>query len=261
MSELLDKLETELPKLTLNKLTPFFERTTATKKQDGSIVTEADITMQLAVRDMLKDLTPDIPLLGEEMTANEQQQILDSGSSFWCLDPLDGTNNFHHGMPLYAVSLALMQPDGAQIGLIFDPVRNESFSAEQGGGLRINGQNFRPHLQVHNMKECLASVDFKRLTPEARQKFMRNMPFKSQRNIGTCALEWAWLAAGRIQLLLHGGEKLWDYAAGTLLVSEAGGNSCSFDKKPVYNQTLEPRPVVAAANASLQQQWMGFLEI
>jgi myo-inositol-1(or 4)-monophosphatase len=111
------------------------------------------------------------------------------------------------------------------------------------------------------MKECLACIDFKRLDKQARLKFLEKMPFKSQRNIGTCALEWAWLAAGRIQLLLHGGEKLWDYAAGTLLVSEAGGSSCSFDREPIYNQSLDPRPVVAAANASLQQQWIEFLDI
>lgn len=261
MSELLDRLETELPKLSLNKLTPFFERTTATQKQDGSIVTEADIAMQLAVQDMLRELTPAIPLLGEEMSASEQQQILDSGGSFWCLDPLDGTNNFHHGMPLYAVSLALMQQDSAQIGLVFDPVRNECFSAESGSGLRINSQKALLPQHPELMNECLASVDFKRLEQSARLKFMHNMPFKSQRNIGTCALEWAWLAAGRIQLLLHGGEKLWDYAAGTLLVSEAGGISCSFDQKPVYNQSLDSRPVVASASQSLQQQWVGFLGI
>ena len=85
------------------------------------------------------------------------------------------------------------------------------------------------------------------------------MPFKSQRNIGSCALEWAWVAAGRIHLLLHGGEKIWDYAAGTLLLEEAGGLSSDFDGQPIFNHSLSPRPVVAAVSPGLYRLWLNQL--
>lgn len=84
---------------------------------------------------------------------------------------------------------------------------------------------------------------------------VQETPYKSQRNIGTCALEWAWLAAGRANLLLHGGESIWDYAAGALLLDEAGGKSETLDAEPVFKQTLESRSVIAASNPELIEQW------
>ena len=141
------------------------------------------------------------------------------------------------------------------MGLVFDPDKNEIFSACKGLGLRVNRQTAVRSRQPASLTKCLASVDFKRLKPKVRNHLVEKMPFKSQRNIGTCALEWAWLAAGRTQLLLHGGEKMWDYAAGSLLLTEAGGMSCSFDLKPVFNRQLGPRSVIAASTPSLHRQW------
>lgn len=237
-------------------LNPLFGETRAETKADGSIVTQADRSMQAQLRQALQAIAPDVVLLGEEMTVDEQHSVLQSDSAYWCLDPVDGTNNFHHGVPLYSVSLALVINRRVELGLVYDPVRQECFSALRGHGLMINGKPVATADDVpQSLGKTLACVDFKRLDIERRQQLVARMPFKSQRNIGSCALEWAWVAAGRIHLLLHGGEKIWDYAAGTLLVEEAGGVSSDFEGEAIFNHSLSPRPVVAAVNAGLYRQW------
>lgn len=240
-------------------LDDYFLRTTAEFKTDGSIVTEADLKMQHNLTEALQQLAPGIDMLGEEMTVEEQQQIINSGASYWCLDPLDGTNNFHHGVPLFAVSLGLVVDRALHLGIVYDPVRKELFSALQGHGLMVNGSVYQMPAQPELLNQCLASIDFKRLNDDMKARLIENMPVKSQRNIGTCALEWAWLACGRTQLLLHGGEKLWDYAAGALLLSESKGLSCTDSHEPVFNNDLSNRPVLAASSAGLHKKWLDFL--
>ena len=256
---MLDQLEALVSDTAMRVFNRYFLHTTAEFKTDGSIVTEADQEMQKVLSAELAQLDPDILMLGEEMTTEQQAEVIASEHPYWCLDPLDGTNNFHHGVPLFAVSLALIENRQVSVGLVYDPVRQECFSAAKNSGLRINGQKNPSLPQPAALKQCLASVDFKRLQTPVKQRLLEQMPFKSQRNIGTCALEWAWLAAGRTQLLLHGGEKLWDYAAGTLLLEEAGGQSCTLDRLPIFNHTLESRSVVAASQPELHQLWKSFL--
>lgn len=257
--KLLEQLENLIPDASDNILEPLFRQTTAQTKSDGSIVTEADMAMQESLTGLLKTIDEDIVMLGEEMSADQQAAIIHSDKAYWCLDPVDGTNNFHHGVPLFAVSLALVMEGEVQIGLVYDPVRRELFSASAESELRINGQTVIRPQQPEQMNRCLASVDFKRLNADMKLRLFKEMPFKSQRNIGTCALEWAWLAAGRTQMLLHGGEKLWDYAAGTLLLRQGGGFSCTDQGDAVFNNTLQPRPVIAASYRNLHQQWYQFL--
>lgn len=257
--KLLEQLESLIPRVSDDILQPLFRQTTAKTKADGSIVTEADMAMQDSLTHLLKTLDTDVVMLGEEMSADQQADIVNSGAAFWCLDPVDGTNNFHHGVPLFAVSLALIADAQVQLGVVYDPVRRELFSATTGSGLRLNGNAALKPEQPQQMNRCLASVDFKRLNSPMKQRLLEQMPFKSQRNIGTCALEWAWLAAGRTQLLLHGGEKLWDYAAGILLLQQGGGISCSADGEAIFNNTLQPRPVIAASEPELHRQWYQFL--
>ncbi len=257
--DLLQQLEIRVAEIAQQILGKYFNHTHASIKNDGSIVTEADTAMQRALQTELAELAPGVALLGEEMTPQQQAEIISSATSYWCLDPLDGTNNFHHGVPLFAVSLALIEQGALSLALVYDPIRKECFSATRDSGLRINGVEAPPIEQPETLKQCLASVDFKRLSRDRRLRLCQSMPFKSQRNIGTCALEWAWLAAGRCQLLLHGGEKFWDYAAGSLLLQQAGGVSSSDGDQPVFNHTLEARPVIAASNPALYQQWLDYL--
>lgn len=236
-------------------LLSFYAQSTASYKADGSIVTEADIEMQKAMDMALKQHYPDILLLSEELTEPEQLHVLNSNQNYWCLDPVDGTNNYHFTLPLFSVSLALISQNEIVLAIIYDPMRDEFFSAIKGQGMWINNHKIKRPEQPASLKQSIAFVDFKRLSNPVKQSLVLQPPYKSQRNVGSCALEWAWLAAGRVQLLLHGKEKYWDYAAGVLLNEEAGGHSQTLEAEIVFNRSLDARSVVAASTVELFDQW------
>ncbi|MGD8642085.1 MAG: inositol monophosphatase family protein [Gammaproteobacteria bacterium] len=231
-------------------------------KRDGSVVTEADSAMQNRLASLLQEKWPEIAFLGEEMSPDEQQQMVRS-NAVWCLDPLDGTSNFASGIPFFAVSLALIENQKQTLGLIYDPVRDECFTAIKGEGCRLNGDPLSTrniHTRLTELKQMIAVVDLKRLRGPVLTSLVVEHPFRSQRNFGSCALEWCWLAAGRFQLYIHGGQKLWDYAAGTLILEEAGGAVSTLSGEEVFTAALEPRPVVAAYNPSAHEQWLAWIE-
>jgi myo-inositol-1(or 4)-monophosphatase len=229
-------------------------------KSDGSLVTEADLAMNRRLRDKLAHLYPDIGFLSEEMPVDQQESALsDPSVAFWCLDPLDGTTNFVAGVPLFAVSLALLQGGEALFGIICDPSRDECFSAEKGKGAFLNESRLVSKPTSLALKHAVAVVDFKRLSAELKSRLLRDAPYASQRNFGSCALEWGWIAAGRGHVCLHGGQKLWDYAAGTLLLAEAGGCSATLEGEAVFNPTGGPRSVVSSSSADLFAAWSGWL--
>ena len=233
----------------------FFRKSNAVFKQDGSIVTNADIAMQDALAIALDEAFPDVAMLSEELSTQQQEAAMTSGRDYWCLDPLDGTTNYQATMPLFSVSLALVSEGQVVLAVIYDPMRKEFFSAIKDKGFWINNTRTERPTQPSRLSSSVAFVDFKRLSNDLRINLVDQSPYKSQRNIGSCALEWAWLAAGRAQLLIHGSEKLWDYAAGCLLLSEAGGVSETHNGEPVFVESLETRSVVAASNVELFAQW------
>ncbi len=236
-------------------LMPYFQKTKALKKNDGSIVTQADLEVQTKITEALALHFPDVLMLGEEMSESDQQQILDSDQAYWCLDPLDGTNNFLHRMLLFSISFALISQQQLKLALVYDPIRKECFSALQGGGLRLNHQLHQMPPQADRLRDSLAFIDLKRLNSDLTANIINNKPYKSQRNIGSCALEWAWLATGRAQLLLHGGEKYWDYAGGVLLLQEAGGRCLTHEGEKVFNNSIRPRSIIAASTLGLFDLW------
>jgi myo-inositol-1(or 4)-monophosphatase len=240
---------------TEKNLPVYYTRSTADHKSDGSIVTEADLLMQRALTAALAVPYPDVQMLGEEISAVVQQEVLRDAADFWCLDPVDGTTNFHATMPLFSVSLALISGGKVVLGVVYDPCRQEFFGAIRDQGMWINAEPVMRPRQPEHLAECIAFVDFKRLGKRIGRSLVEQTPYKSQRNIGTCALEWAWLAAGRANLLVHGSEHIWDYAAGVLLNREAGGVSETFEGEPVYRQSLKPRSVIAASNPELFALW------
>ncbi len=226
-----------------------------TTKADGSPVTPVDLAVQERIRHELSSRWPAIGFLSEEMSHAEQQAAMDSEEFYWCLDPLDGTTNFVAGVPLFAVSLALLSAAGSVLGVIYDPVRKELFSARRGHGASFNGQALHCIAPVTDLHSCIAAVDYKRLPSKLRCRLAASAPFRSQRNIGTVALEWCWLAAGRFQLYLHGGQKLWDYAAGELIFREAGGIAQTLEGEELYTGRLVSRSAIAAGNRRLFQLW------
>ena len=239
----------------VHSLAVYYACSTADYKADGSIVTEADLAMQQAMTTALAKRYPQVCMLGEEISVDEQTRVIEGEQDYWCLDPVDGTTNFHATVPLFSVSLGLISNGEIVLGLVYDPNRDECFGAVQGQGFWINGDSVSRPDQPEKLGNCIAFIDFKRLSAATSSSLVQDTPYKSQRNIGTCALEWAWLAAGRVNLLLHGRERIWDYAAGVLLTEEAGGRCETFDAEPVFRQTLTPRSVIAASNPDLFGQW------
>lgn len=238
------------------QLLPRFTRVGATLKTDGSIVTEADLACQRSIVAALVARWPQIPVLGEEMEPLQQQRLLDGAAEgLWCLDPLDGTSNFAAGIPYFALALAYIRRGQVQLGLVYDPVRDECYSAEHGQGAWLNGASLCSRATGLTLERCVAMVDFKRLAPALATRLVCAPPYASQRNFGSSALDWCMLAAGRGQLYLHGRQNLWDYAAGSLILAEAGGRAETLQGEPVVNVSLQPRSVVATLDPALFGPW------
>jgi len=222
-------------------------------KADGSLVTVTDTACQSFIQQRLLQMDAGIGFLGEEMTVSEQKTCLEAGGRYWCLDPLDGTTNFSGGFPAFGISLALIDDGRPVLGCIHDPMRRETFAAKCGQGAWLNGERIRAS-ETTAMKESVGFIDFKRLSAEVAMRLASKPTYRSQRNIGSCALEWGWLAAGRAQFILHGGQKLWDYAAGLLIAEEAGCVVSDFaEKHPFYRHQLKSS-ITAACNKSMHEQ-------
>jgi len=261
-SEPLQSLLPQLREIAREELLARFQgRLTVSEKADGSLVTSADHAVDARLRETIVRLFPDLAVLSEEQGRAEQEAVLRSGLDFWLVDPLDGTTNFTGGLPFFAVSVALVRNGKVQFGATYDPVRDELFSARRSGGLLLNGQQPPDRRRaVAQLGECTALIDFKRLPAVLASAIAADAPYRSQRNLGACALEWAWLAAGRADLYLHGGQALWDCAAGSLMVSEAGGHATDLDGGPVFRRSLAKPSAVAASSRTLHERWLRWLD-
>ncbi len=229
------------------------------RKRDGTLVTDADLAVQVRLTEKLAESWPEIPLMGEEMTEAEQQAVAES-DCYWCVDPLDGTTNYSSGLPFFALSLALVVGGESVVGIVYDPVRHECFRAERGKGAWLNDELLRLHEGPGSLKECIAIVDLKRLTPALANRLANEPPYRSQRCFGAIALEWCWLAAGRAHLNLHGGQKLWDYAAGRLIFAEAGGVFCCDSTPQEPRLGLKVLPAMGAVDKPLFTLWQEWLK-
>ena len=232
-------------------------------KADGSWVTAVDLAVQQAMREWLGSAFPRIGFLGEEMSAEEQaaawQTCVAGDALLWVVDPLDGTSNFRAGFPVFSLTLALFAQGRVIAGLVFDPLRDELFHAQLGQGAYLNDTllNTAQHPELP-LSRCLAAVDFKRLPKPLAARLAAEPPFASQRSIGSVALDWCWLATGRVQVYLHGKQSLWDYAAGQLIAYEAGARSATLAGEPDAPDaaaTLTPRSALAALSAPLLDEW------
>ncbi|MFQ5642576.1 MAG: inositol monophosphatase family protein [Thiogranum sp.] len=244
------------------ELPPRFCCRTGSRKSDGSLVTEADVVTQAALVEALRGIWPDIDVLGEEMEETAQQQALQqAGSGVWCIDPLDGTSNFAIGVPYYSVSVALLRNHEVEMGVVYDPSRKECFAAARGHGAWLNEAPLKLQHLSTPLSEGMALIDLKRLGADLASRLAAHPPYRSQRSFGSVALDWCWLAAGRCHVYLHGRQKLWDYAAGCLILAEAGGSAVTLDGEAVFKPTLEPRSAAAALDQDIFTQWKTWLGI
>ncbi len=241
---------------------PLFENITASVKDDGSLVTEADLAVQQALYLKLKQHWPEYGFFSEELPKIEQAAFFSGqDNGFWCLDPLDGTTNFSTGLPYFAISLALIVNHKTVFGLVYDPVRKENFTALKKHGAFLNKTPIVSKTAPPALDQCVANIDFKRLAEPLKLQLVTSPAYRSQRSFGAAALDWCWMAAGRCQLFLHGKQMLWDYAAGCLIAHEAGCVSSTLQGEPVFKLSLDERQVAAAVNKELFSQWFEYIKL
>jgi myo-inositol-1(or 4)-monophosphatase len=243
------------------ELLPRFTKVERGEKADGSVITEADLACQQRIAKQLMQYWPETVFLGEEMTTEQQTELLKSKQPIWCLDPLDGTSNFAAGIPYFSVSLALIQNSQVILGIVYDPMRGEFFAAEQNQGASRNGEPLARINTGLSLKQSTAIIDFKRLSPELAGKIVRETPYSSQRSFGSVALDWCWLSMGRGHVYLHGRSNIWDYAAGQFIFNQMGGRSCTLDGEAIFINALTARSSVAAVDAKLFEEWTRWIGI
>ena len=230
------------------------------RKADGSFITQADLSMQQQIIKLLQQYFPHIAVLGEEMTQQEQLAIVQQPQAFWCLDPIDGTSNYSTGLPYFAVSLALIEKGKTLWGMVYDPCRDECFTAAQNQGAFLNGKSLVLDNTLTSLKQALALIDFKKMDNKLATSLITQQPWASQRSLGSIALDWCWLAADRCQIYFHSRHSLWDFAAATLIFREAGGYYATLKGKELDFFSLKKQVVIAAVNKTLFDCWQNYLQ-
>jgi myo-inositol-1(or 4)-monophosphatase len=191
-------------------------------KSTIDLVTEADQAAEDLIADRLRALCPEHDLLCEEGSVG-----LSVGASYrWVVDPLDGTTNFAHGLPTFAVSIALEDAGVPVVGVVYDPMRDELFLARQGAGATLNGSPIRVSAVDHLIASILVtgfSYDFERRGQQAEvwRDFLTRV--QAIRQTGSAALNLCYIAAGRLEGYWERGISPWDVSAGAVIVTEAGG--------------------------------------
>lgn len=193
-------------------------------------VTETDTTAEALILDRLRHAFPDHRILAEESGGDEWRE---PGPPIWLIDPLDGTNNFAHGFPHVGVSLALLDENEPVVGVIYDPLREETFTATAGGGACLNGESIRVS-DVEGLGDAFLATGFpydRRTAPDNNVQRLDHFLRRSQgvRRAGAAVLDLSYVACGRFdgfwEIRLHP----WDVAAGVLIVREAGGKATNFE--------------------------------
>ena len=197
------------------------ERLTIETKGHNDFVTEVDRLVEAEVIDILRRAYPDHAILAEETGSQGESDYC------WIIDPLDGTTNFLHSYPHYAVSIALRNKGRLEQGVVFDPQRNELFTASRGQGAHLNDRRIRVS-QTHDFKRALLGTGFPFRSDEYLEawiKIFRSLAteISGVRRAGSAALDLAHVACGRFDGFWEFGLHPWDMAAGCLLIEEAGG--------------------------------------
>lgn len=238
---------------------PRYLKVAHARKDDGSLFTEADLAAQQALIARLQAIAP-YPVLGEEMDDASHHRLWAEGNDgLWCVDPIDGTTNFVSGLPFFATSIALLKHGRPVLGVVYDPQADECFYAEAGSGAYLDGDRLPLKTPPAKLGRCIAGVDFKRIPRSLASRLAADHPYSSQRNLGASTLDWCYLAAGRFYVYLHGGQKLWDYAAGALILEEAGGRLSRLDGAEFWQGDPWTRSVLAAITPELFEQWQSWL--
>jgi myo-inositol-1(or 4)-monophosphatase len=235
-------------------LEKFGRKITITKKGDINLVTEADLASEALIVERIKSYYPKHAILAEESGVTEVV-----GAEYkWIIDPLDGTTNYAHGYPCFAVNIALEHKGEIVIGVTYDPTRDEMFAAERGQGATLNNKKISVS-KTEKLSEALIVTGFpynfmeKPDFAEHLKKFL--LAARGVRRDGSAALDFAYMACGRFDGFWEEGLNPWDMAPGVLLIEEAGGVLTDYSNKPFSIYT----PPVCASNGLIHEEMLAVL--
>ncbi|WP_028594721.1 inositol monophosphatase family protein [Paenibacillus assamensis] len=214
------------------------------KSSMHDVVTEVDKGAELMIRKLIRTHFPNHSILGEEgvgcgQAASEEalKEALQS-EYLWIIDPLDGTTNYVHGFPFFSVSIALAHKGEVIVGIVYDPIRDELFVAEKGKGAYVRGQRMQVADEKNLHGSLIASgfpTDITRALPVNLKGIQALAPkVRNIRTAGSAALHMAYVAAGRLTGFWELNLNAWDLAAGSLLISEAGGKITDTHGQPYH---------------------------
>ena len=227
-------------------------------KGDIDLVTEADIAAEELIIDRIRSHYPLHAILAEE---SGEAVSIDPGRNEWkwIIDPLDGTTNYAHGYPCFCVSIAVEQAGVLEVGVIYDPMRNETFAAERGHGATLNERRIRVS-NIEDLNQAMLCTGFPydvRARPDFARDFSKfTLHAQAVRRDGSAALDLAYVACGRFDGFWEDGLNAWDTAAGALLINEAGGRITNFDDEPLDIYTKK----VVASNGHVHHSMLRLLK-
>ena len=217
------------------------EKLQVSKKGPSDFVTNSDLKTEKIIIDELQKAKPNYSIVSEENGIKNNKDKKNT----WIIDPIDGTVNFLHGIPHFAISIALKSNDEIVSGLIFDPIKNEMFYAEKNNGAYFNNQRIRVSKR-NDINECL-------FVTGGKKKDEIDLPFRKS---GCAALDMAYVASGRYDGYFQSDLNIWDIAAGIILVKEAGGILNNIDL--TSNENIKIIASSANINAKLMKKLTNF---
>ena len=246
----------------INRAALDVEAVRISQKQVNDFVTEVDHASEQAIIETLLTAYPDHGILAEESGSQHGNPNADH---IWIIDPLDGTTNFIHGFPVYCVSIALQVRGKLEQAVVYDPTRNDLFTATKGRGAFMNERRIRVSKRVR-LDECLLSTGVPFRPEDDFDKYLRLMGDMMQRTAGlrrpgAAALDLAYVAAGFTDGFFEIGLQAWDMAAGALLVTEAGGLVGNFTGEANYlehKECMAASPRIYAQMVPLLQKYSKF---
>jgi myo-inositol-1(or 4)-monophosphatase len=226
-------------------------------KSELDLVTESDLASERLIIDRIKTYHPRHAILAEESGASSPVNA-EKSEWRWIIDPLDGTTNYAHGYPCFCVSIGLEHQGRIELGVIYDPLRDEMFTAERGEGASLNGRRVTVS-RTDKLTGALLCTGFPYDVRE-RSEFARHfanfiMNAQAVRRDGAAALDLAYVACGRFDGFWEEGLKPWDVAAGSLMVEEAGGRVSNYAGGPLSIYA----PPILASNGLVHEQMMSVL--
>jgi len=225
------------------------------KKGTIDLVTEIDVAVERMFRKLVAERFPDHQVLAEEMGGGDEAPP----GPCWVFDPIDGTTNYVHGLPIFCASLALEIDGAAQVAAVYDPTRRELFTAERGRGAFLNGRPLRVSAAETLVDSVLVTgfpYDVHTRVDEIVGLFAEFVGrARAVRRLGSAALDLCYVAAGRLDGFWESDLKPWDIAGGSLIVSEAGGRMSDMDGAPFSSRGTH----VLATNALLHDRMLAVI--